>query len=81
MNLELYFSKVITVPQEKGSERVFLLGGTSDSEATQVVTNCYELVIKKKAELVPIASLPCANVGFGACISSDCSKIYIAGGT
>lgn len=41
----------------------------------------YEVLFKKKPELKRLADLPIASMSFGACVSNDGSKIYIAGGT
>ncbi len=72
----------MTVPQLVGGERVFLLGGAEDEHGTRTLKDCFEVNLsKKKPELVPIAKLLSANIGFGACVSSDGTKIYIAGGT
>ena len=59
MKLESRFQKVVTVPQGKGNDRVFILGGASDEEGSEAIADCFELDHKgKKASLKEIAPLP-----------------------
>lgn len=79
--LDYYFSKIITVPQESGKERVFVFGGTTDEGGNDPVPNCFEVSIgKKKSTLTPIADMPTARVSFACSVSQDSNYIYVVGG-
>lgn len=70
------------MPVDNARERVFLLGGANDDEGKQAVADCYELTLKgKKHTWTPIENLPSQRLSMAACVSEDCSRIYVAGGT
>jgi len=79
--LDYFFTKVITVPQESGKEKVFVFGGTSDEGGNDPIQNCYEVQVgKKKNVLKPIADMPTARVSFACAVSQDSRHIYVIGG-
>ena len=83
MTLEYYFSKVVTVPDGTGNERIFIIGGSKDDEGTDCVTDCFELVEagKNKFELEAITPLPSPVISPAAAVRENGNEFYLAGGT
>lgn len=78
MKLKLHLQKVVTVPTTR-STRVFLLGGSKDSEGKQAINNCYEVTSKKTMNACE--KLTSAKLSFATAISPDAKQIFIAGGS
>lgn len=79
MALKVHLQKVLTVPTARGS-RVFLFGGSKDSEGKQALHKCFEVNTKKKS-MSAVDNLATPKLSFAAAISPDTQKIYIAGGS
>ena len=82
MSKDRHFQKVLTVPQEKGNERVFLIGGSSDDEGSKAVDTCTEVILgtKKKTHQTDIQSMIVPRLSFCACVDQKGTQISTAGG-
>lgn len=79
MKLKLHLQKVVTIPTAR-STRVFLLGGSKDSNGKQAINNCYEVDISKKS-MKACEKLTTPKLSFATAISPDAKHIYVAGGS
>jgi len=79
MKLKLHLQKVLTVPSGRSS-KVFLMGGSKDSDGKLAINNCYEVNIKKKT-MTAIDKLASPKLTFAAALSPDAKNIYISGGS
>lgn len=82
MTLEHYNQKVVTVPQAKGPERIFLIGGSSDKRGGNPIGDVYEVHTggKKKPHLSDLSPILTPRIGIAACVSIDGQQIFTVGG-